>query len=143
MLAIGFPDLRYQLVAYVISALVCVIAGMLLANLTRFVCPPLMQWTVSGDLIVMVVLGGMGTLIGPVFGAAVLPECSRNRCRQVRPYWADRSCCPQLLLIGLFARGGIDGLQREVPPRLAAADASTDLSSASAACSRPTTSTST
>jgi|SRR5450631_2685187 branched-chain amino acid transport system permease protein len=71
MSAIGFPTLRYRLTAYVISALVCVVAGMLLANLTKFVSPSYMQWPVSGDLIVMVVLGGMGTLLGPVVGAAV------------------------------------------------------------------------
>jgi branched-chain amino acid transport system permease protein len=72
MTAIGFPVLRYKLAAYVISALVCVLAGVLLANLTRFVSPSYMQWTASGELIVMVMLGGMGTLMGPVVGAAVL-----------------------------------------------------------------------
>jgi branched-chain amino acid transport system permease protein len=71
MSAIGFPTWRYKLTAYVISALVCVLAGVLLANLTKFVSPSYMQWTVSGELIVMVVLGGMGTLMGPVIGAAV------------------------------------------------------------------------
>jgi branched-chain amino acid transport system permease protein len=71
MAAIGFPTLRYKLAAYVISALVCVIAGVLLANLTKFVSPSYMQWTVSGELIVIVVLGGMGTVMGPVIGAAV------------------------------------------------------------------------
>ena len=71
MSAIGFPTLRYRLTAYVISALVCVVAGVLLANLTKFVSPSYMQWTVSGELIVMVVLGGMSTLMGPVIGAAV------------------------------------------------------------------------
>ena len=72
MQALGFPTVRYKLVAYVISALVCVIAGMMLANLTRFASPSFMQWQASGDLIVMIVLGGMGTLIGPVAGAAGL-----------------------------------------------------------------------
>ncbi len=72
MQALGFPTLRYRLAAYVISALVCVIAGVLLANLTRFVAPSYMAWTVSGELIVMVVLGGLGTLVGPVVGAAAL-----------------------------------------------------------------------
>src|SRR5450432_2211993 len=71
MLAIGFPTWRYKLTAYVVSALVCIIAGVLLANLTKFVSPSYMQWTVSGELIVMVVLGGMGTLMGPIVGAAV------------------------------------------------------------------------
>jgi len=72
MRALGFPTLRYKLVAYVISALVCVLAGVLLANLTRFVAPAYMAWTVSGELIVMTVLGGLGTLVGPVVGAAAL-----------------------------------------------------------------------
>jgi branched-chain amino acid transport system permease protein len=72
MAALGFPTLRYKLTAYVISALVCVLAGMLLANLTRFIAPSYMAWTVSGELIVMTVLGGMGTLIGPVAGATAL-----------------------------------------------------------------------
>ena len=70
--ALGFPTLRYKLAAYVISALVCVLAGVLLANLTRFVAPSYMAWTVSGELIVMAVLGGLGTLLGPIVGAAAL-----------------------------------------------------------------------
>jgi branched-chain amino acid transport system permease protein len=72
MAALGFPTVRYKLVAYVISALICVIAGMMLANLTRFASPSFMQWQASGDLIVMIVLGGMGTLIGPIAGATGL-----------------------------------------------------------------------
>ena len=72
MAALGFPTMRYKLAAYVISALVCVVAGMMLANLTKFASPSFMQWQASGDLIVMIVLGGMGTLIGPVAGAAGL-----------------------------------------------------------------------
>lgn len=71
MRALGFGTVRARLVAYVISALVCVLAGMLLANLTLFVSPSYMQWAVSGDLIVMIVLGGVGTLFGPVVGAIV------------------------------------------------------------------------
>ncbi len=72
MAALGFPTLRYKLAAYVISALVCVLAGVLLANLTKFVAPAYMAWTVSGELIVMIVLGGLSTLIGPVVGAVAL-----------------------------------------------------------------------
>ncbi len=72
MQALGFPVLRYRLTAYVISALVCVLAGALLANLSKFVAPSYMAWSVSGELIVMIVLGGMGTLIGPVVGAVAL-----------------------------------------------------------------------
>jgi branched-chain amino acid transport system permease protein len=71
MRALGFPTIRFKLVAYVISALVCVLAGVLLANLTRFVSPSYMEWTVSGDILLMVVLGGVGTLVGPIVGAVV------------------------------------------------------------------------
>ncbi|WP_256354372.1 MULTISPECIES: branched-chain amino acid ABC transporter permease [unclassified Variovorax] len=71
MLALGFPTLQVKLAAYVLSALVCVLAGVLLANMTRFVSPSYMQWTVSGDLVVIVVLGGLGTLIGPLLGAVL------------------------------------------------------------------------
>jgi branched-chain amino acid transport system permease protein len=72
MSALGFSTFRYQLAAYVISALGCVLAGVLLANLTRFVAPSYMAWTVSGELIVMAVLGGLATLFGPIVGAAAL-----------------------------------------------------------------------
>lgn len=67
--ALGIPVTGVKLTAYVLSALVCVLAGVLLANLTRFVSPSYMHWVVSGDLIVMAVLGGLGTLVGPVVGA--------------------------------------------------------------------------
>ena len=69
MRAMGFSTVRIKLVAYVISALVCVLSGVLLANLTRFVSPSYMNWIASGDILLMVVLGGMGTLIGPIVGA--------------------------------------------------------------------------
>ena len=72
MIALGVPTLRYKVTAYVLSATICVLAGVLLANLTRFCAPAYMQWQVSGELIVMAVLGGMGTLFGPVVGAAAL-----------------------------------------------------------------------
>ncbi|MBC7703287.1 MAG: branched-chain amino acid ABC transporter permease [Rhodoferax sp.] len=71
MAALGFATVPYQLAAYVISALVCVIAGVLLANLTSFASPAYMQWSVSGELIAMVVLGGLNSLLGPIIGASV------------------------------------------------------------------------
>jgi branched-chain amino acid transport system permease protein len=69
MQALGFPTFRYRLAAFVISGAICGLAGALLANHTEFISPAMMHWTRSGDLIVMVVLGGMGSLFGPVFGA--------------------------------------------------------------------------
>ena len=67
--AIGFRSTRYQLAAYVMSAVLCGVAGMLLANLTAFASPATLSWIISGDLIVMIVLGGIGTVFGPLLGA--------------------------------------------------------------------------
>jgi branched-chain amino acid transport system permease protein len=72
MLTLGYTPLLYRLTAYVISAEICVIAGFFLANLTNFTSPSYLQWTLSGELIVMVVLGGIGTVLGPVVGALAL-----------------------------------------------------------------------
>ena len=72
MAALGYPTLRYQLVAYVLSALVCALAGVLLANLARYMSPSYLQWQVSGELVMIIVLGGMGAVIGPLYGALAL-----------------------------------------------------------------------
>jgi branched-chain amino acid transport system permease protein len=112
MRAIGFPTYRYKLVCFVISGTLCGLAGALLANHTDFVSPAMMYWTRSGDLIIMVVLGGMGSVIGPVFGAVallVLEEVLSG----ITEYW-QIILGPLLLLVVLFARGGIDGLLGKV-----------------------------
>ncbi len=108
MRAIGFPTFRYKLVCFVISGVLCGLAGVLLANHTDFISPAIMHWTRSGDLIVMAVLGGMGSVIGPVIGAVtllVLEEALSG----VTEYWPI-IVGPLFLLVVLFARGGIDGL---------------------------------
>jgi branched-chain amino acid transport system permease protein len=108
MQAIGFPATRYRLVCFVISGTMCGLAGALLANNTDFVSPAVMYWTRSGDLMVMVILGGMGSLFGPVIGAVVYLVLEEFLSR-VTEYWA-LIMGPLLLLIVLFGRGGIDGL---------------------------------
>ncbi|MGQ4809326.1 hypothetical protein NKDENANG_02742 [Candidatus Entotheonellaceae bacterium PAL068K] len=70
MQAIGFATFRYKLTAFVIAGALCGIAGLLLANLTEFVTPEYMNWFRSGEIMIMVLMGGMGTVFGPVFGAA-------------------------------------------------------------------------
>ena len=65
MRAIGFPTFRYRLACFVIAGAMCGLAGALLANHTDFISPAMMHWTRSGDLIVMVVLGGMGIAVRP------------------------------------------------------------------------------
>ncbi|MEA2941491.1 MAG: branched-chain amino acid transport system permease protein [Bradyrhizobium sp.] len=108
MQAIGFPANRYRLVCFVISGTICGLAGALLANNTDFVSPAAMYWTRSGDLMVMVVLGGMGSLFGPMIGAIVFLVLEEFL-SQITEYWA-LIMGPLLLLIVLFGRGGIMGL---------------------------------
>ena len=108
MRAIGFPTFRYKLTCFVIAGTLCGLAGALLANHTDFVSPAMMYWTRSGDLIIMVVLGGMGSVVGPVFGAVVLLVLEQAL-SGITEYW-QIILGPLLLLVVLFARGGIDGL---------------------------------
>jgi branched-chain amino acid transport system permease protein len=108
MRAIGFATFRYKLVCFVISGMLCGLAGILLANHTDFVSPAIMQWTRSGDLIVMAVLGGMGSVMGPVIGAVTLLVLEEALSR-ITEYWPI-ILGPLILLVVLYARGGIDGL---------------------------------
>ncbi len=108
MQAIGFPANSYRLVCFIISGTLCGLAGALLATNTDFVSPAVMYWTRSGDLMVMVILGGMGTLFGPVIGA-VIYLVLEEVLSQITEYWA-LIMGPLLLLIVLFGRGGIMGM---------------------------------
>jgi branched-chain amino acid transport system permease protein len=112
MLAIGFPVYRYRLVCFVIAGTMCGLAGALLANQTDFISPSTIYWTRSGDLMVMVILGGMGSLSGPVIGAIALLVLEEVL-SQITEHW-QIILGPLLLLVVLFARGGIDGLLRKV-----------------------------
>jgi branched-chain amino acid transport system permease protein len=108
MRAIGVPTYRYRLTCFVIAGTICGLAGVLLANQADFVSPAMMHWTRSGDLIVMAVLGGMGSVVGPVIGAVallVLEEALSG----ITEYW-QIILGPMLLGIVLYARGGIEGL---------------------------------
>jgi branched-chain amino acid transport system permease protein len=69
MQAIGFPILRYRLTAFVISGAICGVAGFLFANHQQFLSPVFMSWLRSGEIMVMVILGGIGTIYGSVIGA--------------------------------------------------------------------------
>jgi branched-chain amino acid transport system permease protein len=108
MRAIGFPTFRYRLTGFVIAGMMCGLAGALLANHTEFISPAAMHWTRSGDLIIMVVLGGMGSLLGPVIGSVTFLVLEEVLSR-VTEYW-QIILGPLLLAVVLYARGGIDGL---------------------------------
>lgn len=71
MLALGVQPYRYQLVAFVIAGAMCGYAGALMANYSTFISPSIIEWTRSGELMFMIILGGTSYLLGPVLGAAL------------------------------------------------------------------------
>jgi branched-chain amino acid transport system permease protein len=108
MQAIGFPTFRYRLACFVIAGALCGLAGALLANHTNFISPALMHWTRSGDLIVMVVLGGLGSLFGPLIGAAAFLVLEEGLSRLTE--YPALILGPLLLLVAIYVNGGIEGL---------------------------------
>ncbi|MBK3397199.1 branched-chain amino acid ABC transporter permease [Methylobacterium sp. IF7SW-B2] len=115
MQAIGFSPLPYRLTAYVIAGAIAGLAGVLLANQAEFVSPAYMSWQRSGELIVMVVLGGMGTLVGPVVGAAALIALE-----EVLAHYSDHwrlGLGLMLVAVVLLSRGGLAGLAAKIGRR--------------------------
>jgi branched-chain amino acid transport system permease protein len=116
MTALGFPVFRYRLAAFTIAGAFGGLAGILLANEGAYISPAMMSWVKSGDLIVIVVLGGMGTLFGPLYGAIaffVLEETLKPLLDLFHKGWGEYWQIvfgPLLVLIALYARGGIDSL---------------------------------
>ncbi|MBA3448168.1 MAG: branched-chain amino acid ABC transporter permease [Pseudaminobacter sp.] len=106
--AVGIAPFKIQLAAFTISAAVTGLAGALLADLNRFVSPSMLSWQMSGELIVLIILGGTGRLFGPVAGAMlfVLFEFVLGGMTERWQFFLG------LILLGvvLFARGGLIGV---------------------------------
>lgn len=104
----GFPVKRYRLVAYVIAALIAGISGLLLVQHAEFVSPALATWQRSGDLIVVVVLGGLASRNGAILGAffiVIAEEVLGSFVHEWRLIYG-----PLLVLMVLFAKGGLNDL---------------------------------
>jgi branched-chain amino acid transport system permease protein len=113
--AIGISPYPYRLAAFVISGAMCGLAGALLANQTSFLTPEFMNWTRSGELMFMVILGGIATTAGPLLGAAallLLEDLLQGW--SVLPKWVNEHWQLYLgvilILVVLFARRGLAGL---------------------------------
>ena len=106
--AIGFSPFRYRLTAFVIAGGAGGLAGALLANQTEYLTPDFMHWTRSGEIMFMVILGGMGTLVGPVIGAVAL-LLLEDVLSALTVHW-QIVLGPVLVLVVLFAKRGLFGL---------------------------------
>ncbi|MGX0975587.1 branched-chain amino acid transport system permease protein [Roseovarius sp. MBR-51] len=106
--AIGQRPYRLYLIAFTLSGAITGLAGALFADLNRFVSPVMFSWQTSGEIMVFVILGGVGRVFGPVAGAAlfILLEHSLGG---LSDYW---HIYLGAILLGtvLFARGGLFGL---------------------------------
>lgn len=105
---VGIHPYRIRLVGFVISAMITALAGALYADLNRFVSPSMLSWHMSGELIVLIILGGTGRLFGPLAGAALFVafEFALGGLTERWQFFLG------LILLGvvLFARGGLLGL---------------------------------
>jgi branched-chain amino acid transport system permease protein len=106
--AIGFSPYPYRLAAFVIAGAVCGLAGALLVNHTAYLTPEFMNWTRSGELMFMVILGGMATAAGPVLGALAL-LLVEDALAGWTQHW-QIILGPLLVLSVLFFRRGLAGL---------------------------------
>ena len=121
--AIGFPVYRYKLLCFVIAGAIAGLAGALIANQSSYVSPSLLHWIQSGTLMIMVILGGVGTLWGGVIGAAVLlglehliADYRIDWLASLAPNYQDHAGLAVgavLLLIVMLAPEGIAGLFRK------------------------------
>jgi len=116
--ALGLAAGRYKLAAFALAGAVAGLAGTLQAERTAFVSPDLLVWTTSGEVLIMVILGGLGSLAGPAAGAA-LWVVLRHYLSALTAYW--------MLAMGLFFVAVVvfagDGLMGLVQRRAAAEDA--------------------
>lgn len=106
--AVGITPYRIRLAAFAVSGMITALAGALYAELNQFVSPSMLSWQMSGELIVLIILGGTSRLFGPLAGAMlyVLIEFTLGGLTERWQFFLG------LILLGvvLFARGGVVGL---------------------------------
>ncbi|HTM59766.1 MAG TPA: branched-chain amino acid ABC transporter permease [Burkholderiales bacterium] len=106
--AIGFSPYPYRLTAFVIAGAMCGLAGALYANHLAYITPNLTSWQQSGDLMFMVIMGGMATTAGPLLGAFALLVLE-DVLSSLTQHW-QIILGPILVLVVLFAKRGLAGL---------------------------------
>jgi branched-chain amino acid transport system permease protein len=115
MQAVGFPIYRYRLTAFMLAGAICGVGGFLFANHQQFLSPVYMNWLRSGEIMIMVILGGMGTIYGGAIGAIGLLTLEEILEGYIgKDYW-QMVLGPMLVLLVLFANRGIYSL---IPHRM-------------------------
>ncbi|GAA0776022.1 branched-chain amino acid ABC transporter permease [Roseibium denhamense] len=105
--AMGLDPFRLRLVAFVVSGAITGLAGALFADLNRFVSPAMFSWQMSGEIMILIILGGTGRLYGPVLGAIVFVTLEHTL-GDISDYWLIFLGL-LLLAVVLFAKGGLIG----------------------------------
>jgi branched-chain amino acid transport system permease protein len=105
---VGLAPYRLRLLAFVISGAITALAGALFADLNRFVSPTMLSWQMSGEIMIFIILGGVGRLFAPVAGAALF-ILLEHVLGGLSDFW-HIYLGVLLLLVVLFARGGLIGL---------------------------------
>ncbi|RUS58987.1 branched-chain amino acid ABC transporter permease [Pseudorhodobacter sp. E13] len=108
MAALGFAPYRYKLYAFVLAGMGAGLAGALMANFLRFASPDMMHWTKSGEFMIMVILGGVGSFFGPIFGAAAFLTLETFLAGWTEHWQLAMGAI--LLVVVLGTKGGIAGL---------------------------------
>jgi branched-chain amino acid transport system permease protein len=107
----GMKVENYRLIAFVISAFFSGIAGILFAFLDTSISPDILFWSMSGEVILMSLLGGMHIFLGPAIGAAIMVLLNTfiTSYTEYWPFFLGTT----LILIVLFFPGGVGGLIHE------------------------------
>ena len=122
--AMGLYAFRFKITAYVLSAAVCGLAGALFANWQEYVSPDIMHWSRSGELMIVIVLGGLTYITGPLIGAIVfflLEEFLPELIYFIAPEYSENWMIifgPMLIAVVLFTKGGLMGSFEQIRLRL-------------------------
>jgi branched-chain amino acid transport system permease protein len=109
--SIGFNPARFKLLAFVISASLCGLAGSLYCILQNFVPLKTLHWSISGDIVMMTILGGMGTLVGPLFGGMFV-VLVREVLSTYTHLWALIMGVSFIVIVLVFRKGVIGELKK-------------------------------
>ena len=117
--SIGYDTMRFKLLVFMLAGMFAGVAGVLYAGYNRFVSTSDLYWTSSGQVLIMVVVGGAGTLVGPVLGAAMV-LLLQNFVSSATDRWP--SIMGLIFILFVFgARRGLFGILFDLRARVAAA----------------------